>query len=312
MEDYSKNELAEIRKKLSEIESKIEDFKEGGGSLQAESYQDLTARYDDLAEKIEDISKKQATTLKILTVIQQQSSGLKVALNNLEDMMEGEDTEKAPRGSRKKGIPEKSSSGKIFKYFMGFVIIVIAFIMVNRWITAYLNRNWSPHSKNVPGIYESLETAGSESGRSIPEPSRPYADDIQSKIDEKLDAIVPKSEAEQSDEVIHSETLPISGEIIDIFVPRVLILNGCGVSGIAARLSQHLTRNGIRVVDSKNADNFNYPLTIVYSTSDNPQDHIWLELIGLRPNTVKPLNNERDNANTVIILGKDYRTLSIF
>jgi|GEM_PF-2672931 len=312
MEDYSKNELAEIRKKLSEIESEIKESKEEGGCLQADAYQDLTGRYDDLAEKIEDISKKQATTLKILTVLQQQSSGLKVALNNLEDMMEGEDTEKAPRGSRKKGIPEKKSSGRIFKYTMGFVVIVFAFIMVNRWITAYLNRSWSPRDQNIPGIYESLETPEGDRRTAVPEPSRPYADDIQSKIDEKLDAIIPKTEADQSDEVTHPVTPPVSREIIDIFVPRVLILNGCGVPGIAARLSKHLSRNGIRVVDSKNADNFNYPLTIVYSTSDNPQDHIWLELIGIQPKTVKHLNSERDNANTVIILGKDYRSLSIF
>lgn len=312
MEDYSKNELAEIRKKLAEIENEIKESKDEGGSLQAEAFQDLTAKYDDLSEKIEDISKKQATSLKILTVLQQQSSGLKVAMNNLEDMMEGVETEKSPGSSRKKGIPEKSSRGKIFKYVMGFVIIVFAFIMVNRWITAYLNRNWSPHSQNVPGIYESLETAGGESGKSVTDPTRPYTDDIQSKIDEKLDAIVPDREPEQRVAETHTRILPETEELIEIFVPRVMILNGCGVSGIAARLSQHLTRNGILVIDSKNADNFNYPLTIVYSTSDNPQDHVWLELIGIQPNTVKTLSSERDNANTVIILGKDYKTLSIF
>ncbi len=101
-------------------------------------------------------------------------------------------------------------------------------------------------------------------------------------------------------------------EVIEIFVPRVLILNGCGVSGIAGKLADYLTRNGIRVVDSKNADNFNYPSTVVYSTSDNPNDHIWLELIGVNAKTVKSLNQERDNANTVIILGKDYQKLSVY
>jgi hypothetical protein len=310
MEEYSRNDLAEIRKILSDIENEIKESRDEYSASAPEAYQELISKYDELTEKIEELSKKQATSLKILTVLQQQTSGLKVGLNNLEDMLEGIDKEKPSGGGRNKRIPKKTSSGKIFKWVMGFIIIVFAFFMVNRWITAYLNRNWSPRTQSVPGIYESLERPGGD--RNVPEASRPYVNDIQSKIDEKLEALVPESGQQPAEDPVQPQLYPATEAVIEIFVPRVLILNGCGVSGIAARLSQHLTRNGIRVVDSKNADNFNYPMTIVYSTSDNPQDHVWLGLIGVQPNTVKPLNAERDNANTVIILGKDYRSLPIF
>jgi hypothetical protein len=44
---------------------------------------------------------------------------------------------------------------------------------------------------------------------------------------------------------------------------RIRILNGCGVSGLADKMAEFLRTNSIEVIDAGNADNFNYPNTIV-------------------------------------------------
>ena len=46
-------------------------------------------------------------------------------------------------------------------------------------------------------------------------------------------------------------------------VTRVIVYNGAGAPGIAGEAAQQLIRNGFRVVDTKNADNFNYKKTQV-------------------------------------------------
>jgi hypothetical protein len=310
MEDYDHNELAEIRRKLNEIQEEIKqaDSYGGEGALSGE----LDEKVQTLEQKIDELTKRQASSHKVLTVLQQQISGLKVGLNNLEDLLEGEE----PERGRTKGRPGpgKNTSLKVFKYITILAFIVLAFIYANRWITNYMDNRWHENGDDS-GIYESLE-GPEESART--EPVSSYEKGIQTKIDKKLDDIVPDN-VQTAEPVVRDEMrrdqperVTQAPEIVDIFVPRVLILNGCGVSGIAGKLKDYLSRNGIQVVDSKNADNFNYPTTLIYSTSENPDDHIWLDLIGVNPKTVKRLNQERDKANTVIILGKDYQKLSVY
>ena len=54
--------------------------------------------------------------------------------------------------------------------------------------------------------------------------------------------------------------------IMDI---EVEILNGCGVSGLASKVSDLLRDNNIDVVRSENADNFNYTQTMLILRNEN-------------------------------------------
>jgi hypothetical protein len=46
-------------------------------------------------------------------------------------------------------------------------------------------------------------------------------------------------------------------------MPRVIVYNGVGTPGIAGIAAQQLIRAGLKVVDSGNADNFNYATTLI-------------------------------------------------
>ena len=50
---------------------------------------------------------------------------------------------------------------------------------------------------------------------------------------------------------------------------KVEVLNGCGIQGIAARTADFLRANHVDVVRSDNADNHNYPNTIIISRNEN-------------------------------------------
>ncbi|MDD5581940.1 MAG: LytR C-terminal domain-containing protein [Candidatus Marinimicrobia bacterium] len=297
MEQIDQHELSDIQKKLDDIQKALRE--RGQGENHEEKTWELVEKVTAIEDKLEELSKRQASMHKILTVLQQQISGLKVGISTLEDFWEKQEPEsKQKRVNRY--APHRSSS-KAGKIIAGIVVLALIFFFLNRWITGYLDSRWDEHAEAVPGIYESLETPQTDQSPITTE-TMPYEQEIQTQIGKKLDEIVPKDD----DSKVTDHILP------DIFVPKVLILNGCGVSGIAEKLATYLRQNGIHVVDSKNADNFNYPSTIIFSTSDNPDDHIWLEFIGVNPKTVKPLQEERENANTVIILGKDYKNLSVF
>ncbi|MDK2976035.1 MAG: LytR cell envelope-related transcriptional attenuator [Candidatus Marinimicrobia bacterium] len=309
MEDIEQKELSEIRKKLSDMEKDLKHRDLYGQDITGTG--EIEDKIRSLEGKIDELAKRQASSHKVLTVLQQQISGLKVGINNLEDLLEeGDESVKGKKNRKGPMEPAPSKAGKI----IGIVVLLaVVFFFANRWITGFLDSRWDGETSNMPGIYESLDTPSDDRS-----PARPYQEEIQSQIGEKLDEIAPVEETSSQtvgrDEVQTHQAgnIPQTPELIEIFVPRVLILNGCGVSGIAAKLEEYLTRNGIRVVDSRNADNFNYPSTVIFSTSDNPDDHIWLDLIGVNAKTVKPLKEERDNANTVIILGKDYQKLPIY
>ncbi|HBY18129.1 MAG: Uncharacterized protein XD77_1445 [Marinimicrobia bacterium 46_47] len=309
MEEIEQKELSEIKKKLIEMEENLKHRDSYGQDMTGTG--EIEDKIRNLEVKIDELAKRQASSHKVLTVLQQQISGLKVGINNLEDLLEEGDEAGKGKKSRKGPMePAPSKAGKI----TGIVVLLaVVFFLANRWITGFLDSRWNEGTSDTPGIYKSLDTPSDDRS-----PGRPYQEEIQSQIGEKLDKIAPveetPSQAVIRDEVQtpQVENIPQTPELIEIFVPRVLILNGCGVSGIAAKMEAFLTRNGIRVVDSRNADNFNYPSTVVFSTSDNPDDHIWLGLIGVNAKTVKPLKEERDKANTVIILGKDYHKLPIY
>ena len=89
-------------------------------------------------------------------------------------------------------------------------------------------------------------------------------------------------------------------------VTRVIVYNGAGAPGIAGEAAQQLIRNGFRVVDTKNADNFKYKTTqVVVQRGSTDRGAEIVRVLGVG----KVVNNpsEQDVADVIVIIGKDYK-----
>lgn len=86
---------------------------------------------------------------------------------------------------------------------------------------------------------------------------------------------------------------------------RVIVYNGVGVPGIAGRAAQQLITGGMRVVDTKNADRFDYESTlIVVQDGDLTQGEQVKSVIGVGEIIDQP--SEQDVADVIVIIGHDY------
>ncbi|MDY0087400.1 MAG: LytR C-terminal domain-containing protein [Coriobacteriia bacterium] len=87
---------------------------------------------------------------------------------------------------------------------------------------------------------------------------------------------------------------------------RVIVYNGSGEPGIAGQAAQLLIRGGFRVVDTKNADTFDYHETqIVIQRGDASRGDSVREVLGVGTVIVRPANQEV--ADVVVIIGSDFK-----
>ncbi len=86
---------------------------------------------------------------------------------------------------------------------------------------------------------------------------------------------------------------------------RVIIYNGAGTPGIAGIAAQQLIAAGMRVVDTKNADRFDYDTTLVVVQSGvAEQGEQVLAALGTGEIVNKP--SDQDVADVIVIIGRDY------
>ncbi len=86
---------------------------------------------------------------------------------------------------------------------------------------------------------------------------------------------------------------------------RVIVYNGSGQPGIAGEAAQQLIRSGFRVVDTKNADRFDYAQTsIVVAHGDAKRGQDVARVLGVGKVTVE--ESSQDVTDIVIVIGKDY------
>jgi hypothetical protein len=87
---------------------------------------------------------------------------------------------------------------------------------------------------------------------------------------------------------------------------KVILYNGVGTPGIAGQAAQELIRAGFRVVDTKNADNFNYAqTTIVVQKGPVAAGQKAATVLGVGKVVNKPA--DQSVADMIIIVGKDYK-----
>jgi hypothetical protein len=88
---------------------------------------------------------------------------------------------------------------------------------------------------------------------------------------------------------------------------RVIILNGNGVPGIARSAADKLLASGFRIVDIKNAENFNYQKTEIIAYTSLGKQKTSLVQKSLQVGVVKLNQIPQDVTDLVVILGKDYQ-----
>lgn len=87
---------------------------------------------------------------------------------------------------------------------------------------------------------------------------------------------------------------------------RVIIYNGAGTAGIAGAAAQQLIGAGLRVVDTKNADRFDYDTTLIIVQDGNTEQGEQVRAtLGVGEVVAKP--SEQDVADVIIIIGRDYK-----
>lgn len=89
-------------------------------------------------------------------------------------------------------------------------------------------------------------------------------------------------------------------------ITRVILYNGAGTPGIAGEAAQQLIRAGYRVVDTKNADSFNYAKTkvVVQNGPLSAADGI-VNTLGVGEVSQKAADQQV--ADVIVIIGKDYK-----
>ncbi|GAB4290722.1 MAG: hypothetical protein Kow0067_17090 [Coriobacteriia bacterium] len=86
---------------------------------------------------------------------------------------------------------------------------------------------------------------------------------------------------------------------------RVIVYNGAGIPGIAGEAAQELIGAGMRVVDTKNADRFDYGQTlIVVQNGDTAAGERVREV--LRVGEIIDQPSDQDVADIIVIIGQDY------
>jgi hypothetical protein len=114
--------------------------------------------------------------------------------------------------------------------------------------------------------------------------------------------------------IIRQCSKPPMEEIVVEEEPKILqieVLNGCGVSGIAAKYTDYLRMEGFDVVRTENYETFNVLKTVVIDRRGRIQNGLRIaSALGLGEDRVLQETNEAYLIDATIILGKDYRHLT--
>ena len=123
------------------------------------------------------------------------------------------------------------------------------------------------------------------------------------------------AQPEFSSQPINSSIAPtiVAGSAPLPYSVRAEILNGCGVSQVAARLTRKARQMGIDVIHEGNADHFGYLHTLVIRRGGDRQraEHV-AQILGI-PHLVDQQTDEPFRlADITIVIGQDYERIGLF
>ncbi len=90
---------------------------------------------------------------------------------------------------------------------------------------------------------------------------------------------------------------------------KVIVLNGCGAPGIGGKVAGQLIEQGFRVIDIKNADNFDYKITQINAGEESREVALQIKNI-LGTGLVRIGKQTQELVDVTIIVGKDYLLLT--
>ena len=91
---------------------------------------------------------------------------------------------------------------------------------------------------------------------------------------------------------------------------QVEIWNGCGISNLAMMYTDFLRSEGLDVLDSKNADHFNYlETTILHHRGDKNRALVLANIIQIDHSNIVDDKNENLFYDLTLIIGQDYMDL---
>ena len=111
---------------------------------------------------------------------------------------------------------------------------------------------------------------------------------------------------------IDTQNLPLGTKNDDSLLTDIEaeVLNGCGVSGVAQKITDYFRQNHIDVVRTENADNFNYDKTIaILRRGDFEQVRELARLLEISPSdSIRVIEDRNESLRTdvTIIIGSDY------
>jgi len=92
---------------------------------------------------------------------------------------------------------------------------------------------------------------------------------------------------------------------------QIEVLNGCGVSGLAAKYTDYLRMMGFDVIRTENYETFNVLETIIIDRRGNTENCLKIAgALGLGASRVLQEVNEAYLIDATVLIGKDYRRLS--
>jgi hypothetical protein len=91
------------------------------------------------------------------------------------------------------------------------------------------------------------------------------------------------------------------------YIGRIQVLNGCGTGGSAHLVAEFLRKNNFDVKNIGNADNWNYPETLIISRTGDTTIATQVAGVLHTGNMVMIRNNEETNYDATVIVGPDYR-----
>ena len=91
---------------------------------------------------------------------------------------------------------------------------------------------------------------------------------------------------------------------------QVEIWNGCGISNLAMMYTDFLRKEGLDVLDSKNADHFNYlETTILHHRGDMNRALVLADILQIDHSKIVEDKNENLFYDLTLIIGQDYMDL---
>ena len=88
---------------------------------------------------------------------------------------------------------------------------------------------------------------------------------------------------------------------------QVEIWNGCGISNLAVMYKDFLRNEGLDVLDSKNAEHFNYSkTTILHHRGDINRALVLVDILKIDKSSIVDDKNENLFYDLTLIIGKDY------